>query len=98
MDEFCKADDQAVIYSKVLNHVDSESEIADWGQTEKNLLAKHGRGRVVTYLCELQSDLIILDEAQRIRRRQLGPLFDAVSLIGIRCIPVWHTKRRPSKS
>jgi hypothetical protein len=29
---------------------------------------------------------------------KLGAPFDVVSLSGIRCIPVWHTKRRPSKS
>lgn len=45
MDELRKADDQAVIYSDVLNYVDRENEIAEGRQTEKNLLAKHGRGR-----------------------------------------------------
>ena len=45
MDELRKADDQAVIYSDVLNYVDRENEIAEGRETEKKLLAKHGRGR-----------------------------------------------------
>jgi SNF2 family DNA or RNA helicase len=45
MDELRKADDQAVIYSDVLNYVDRENEIAEGRDTEKKLLAKHGRGR-----------------------------------------------------
>src|SRR2546425_376471 len=45
MDELRKADDQAVIYSDVLNYVDRENEIAEGRETEKRLLAKHGRGR-----------------------------------------------------
>jgi len=45
MDELRKADDQAVIYSDVLNYLDRENEIAEGRETEKKLLAKHGRGR-----------------------------------------------------
>src|SRR6266853_355338 len=45
MDELRKADDQAVIYTDVLNYVDRENEIAEGRETEKKLLAKHGRGR-----------------------------------------------------
>jgi SNF2 family DNA or RNA helicase len=45
MDDLRKADDQAVIYSDVLNYVDRENEIAEGRETEKKLLAKHGRGR-----------------------------------------------------
>jgi SNF2 family DNA or RNA helicase len=45
MDELRKADDQAVIYSDVLNYVDRENEIAEGRETEKKLLAKQGRGR-----------------------------------------------------
>jgi len=45
MDELRKADDQAVIYSDVLNYIDRENEIAEGRETEKKLLAKHGRGR-----------------------------------------------------
>jgi hypothetical protein len=45
MDELRKADDQAVIYSDVLNYVDRENEITEGRETEKKLLAKHGRGR-----------------------------------------------------
>jgi superfamily II DNA or RNA helicase len=45
MDELRKADDQAVVYSDVLNFIDRETEIAEGVELERKLLAKLRRGR-----------------------------------------------------
>jgi superfamily II DNA or RNA helicase len=45
MDEFRKADDQAVVYSDVLDYVDRENEIAEGLELERKLLTKYRRGR-----------------------------------------------------
>ena len=55
MDELRKADDQADTYSDILNYVDRENEIGERRETEKKLLAKHGRDWK-TYLCVKEED------------------------------------------
>jgi SNF2 family DNA or RNA helicase len=45
MDEFRKADDQAVVYSDVLDYVDRENEIAEGLELERKLLTQYRRGR-----------------------------------------------------
>jgi hypothetical protein len=44
MDECRKADDQAVVYSDVLDYVDRENEIAEGLELERKLLTKYRRG------------------------------------------------------
>lgn len=45
MDELRRADDQAVVYSDVLDYVDRENEIAEGLEVERKLLGKLRRGR-----------------------------------------------------
>ena len=45
LDKFRQADDQAVIYSDVLEHIERENEIAEGLEQEKKLLAKLARGQ-----------------------------------------------------